>query len=91
MNIAANSTVAHRRVPAPDDCRGVSGVTTVQRISTLLDMVLEAPRTPHCLLDTIVAKGIAGGLDWYEIVSAVDEAERRTGLQLHPASHTPFP
>lgn len=63
-------------------------MTTAQRISALLDGTLTDAATPHVLLDRIVVKGIAGGLEWYEIVSAVDEAERLTGLPLHPVNHT---
>lgn len=61
------------------------GMTSGERIAALLDHALDETVMPDRLLDRIVSKGIADGLEWHEIVSAVDEAERRTGLALHPA------
>lgn len=61
------------------------GKTSHQRIAALLNATLVDVGAPQQLLDRIVSKGIADGLEWHEIVSAVDEAERRTGLRLHPA------
>lgn len=66
-----------------------------QRIAQLLDDSLALAQHPEHLLHHIVVEGMALGLDWREIVLAVDEAERRTGLSLHPAGSVnkppPFP
>lgn len=62
-----------------------------QRIAAVLDKALAEPHGPRHLLDRIVAKGIADGLEWHEIVTAVDEAERRTGLPLHPVRRQAAP
>lgn len=74
-------------------------MSKMDRISTLLDSVLDdatPPRgtsarntLPHnilaqSILDRLIVMAMDRGLDWHEIVCAVDEAERRTGLRLHP-------
>jgi hypothetical protein len=56
----------------------------------LLDVALGNTGHPQRLVERIVADGIANGLEWHEIVNAVDEAERRTGLALHPINARAF-
>lgn len=56
-----------------------------RRITQLLETVLAQSLSAEALLDHIVVAGIAAGLNWDDLVLAVDEAERLTGLRLHPA------
>ncbi|HSV30284.1 MAG TPA: hypothetical protein VLL76_12040 [Candidatus Omnitrophota bacterium] len=55
-----------------------------RRISDLLDKALDDTGDPRRLIDRILAEAMASGLDWRDIMSAIDLAERRTGLRLHP-------
>ena len=67
-------------------------MSRVQRVSVLLESVLDGAPTPERLLDRLIVNAIDQGFDWHEIVCVVDEAERRTGLRLHPMhSHTDRP
>ncbi|HYH22620.1 MAG TPA: hypothetical protein VD995_28760 [Azospirillum sp.] len=59
-------------------------MSKTHRISALLDAVLDGTSHPQRLLDRLLVKAMDQGLDWHDIVCAVDEAERRTGLRLHP-------
>jgi hypothetical protein len=57
-----------------------------RRICAVLDAAMGRTLQPQHLVERIVTTGITRGLEWDEIVLAVDEAERRTGLALHPIS-----
>lgn len=59
-------------------------MSRMHTISALLDSVLDGTSHPQRLLDRLLVKAMEQGLNWHEIVCAVDEAERRTGLRLHP-------
>ncbi|HLO77236.1 MAG TPA: hypothetical protein VK196_12345 [Magnetospirillum sp.] len=69
-----------------DFLQGASGRLN-PRISTLLDEVLADFHQPQRLVDSIILKATAQGLHWRDVVAAVDEAERRTGLTLHAFGH----
>lgn len=62
-----------------------------RRITRLLDSVLAKRQTADGLLERIVLGGIAAGLEWHELLLAVDEAERLTGQRIHPACAAPAP
>jgi hypothetical protein len=62
-----------------------------RRITRLLDSVLAKRPAADGLLECIVLGGIAAGLEWHELVLAVDEAERMTGQRIHPVCAAPAP